>query len=525
MRCIIISEQLCYNNIDKFNKEDSQPMSFINELQTSTNKTARTENGAVSNTSTLDPVLDFFSKAGAMRGREVEAFSLFQKAFDAHPQNAIRVLFYLRDIRGGQGERSVFSYILDQLDEDFVAKIAHYIPEYGRWDEVPLNDATAEIISHQLSEDFKHMEEGLSISLLAKWMPSENAGKASFKDARKLAKLLGWVGNPIEIKTVGVDENGGEVETIKRIPNLAPYRRNVVKLRKYYENFLEHLMSEKRWGEIDYSKLPSQAHKKHVKAFFRNDETRYKAYLDSVTKGEAKINAGTLFAYQLYDMVAGYRATDDEKKAANPLWANLPDYTRGQNALVLADVSGSMAGFPMSVSVSLALYFAERNEGQFKDYFMTFTSQSRLQKISGDTLEAKMRSIETANWDMGTNLQSAFDAILKAARDGNATPDEMPSTLYIISDMQFDEATARNDKTNFEVIAEKFKTAGYELPHVVFWNCSAYGKDSPATVYDERVTLISGSNQSAFQYAVEGKTPMQSMLDILNSDRYAGIVI
>lgn len=500
-------------------------MSFLNELQANTNRASFTENGALSNTSTLNPVLDFFSKAGAMRGRETEAFKLFQKAFDADPQNAIRVLFYLRDIRGGQGERSVFRYVLDQLDEDFVNKIAHYIPEYGRWDEVPINDTTAKMIREQLEEDLKNMKEGKSISLLAKWLPSENAGKASFKNARKLAKLLGWVGNPIEARTVEEGNMGGEVETIKKIPNLAPYRRNVVKLRKYYDNFLEHLMSEKRWGEIDYSTLPSQAHKKHVKAFFRNDETRYRAYLESVKKGEAKINSGTLFAYQLYDMVNNYHASADEKKAADALWANLPDYTRGQNALVLADVSGSMSGFPISVSVSLALYFAERNEGQFKDYFMTFTQESRLQKISGTTLEAKMRSIETAVWHMSTNLQCAFDAILKAAIDGKASRDEMPSTLYIISDMQFDVATSSNDKTNLEVMAEKFKAAGYELPHVVFWNCNAYGNDSPATVFDDRVTLISGSNQSAFQYVVEGKTPMQSMLDILESERYNKIVL
>jgi hypothetical protein len=489
---------------------------FINELHTNTNKTARTANGALSNTSTLNPVLDFFSKAGAMRGREAEAFTLFQKAFDADPQSTIRCLFYLRDIRGGQGERSVFRYILNQLDEDFVNKIAKYIPEYGRWDDVPINDVTAEMIIKQLQEDFSSMEAGESVSLLAKWMPSENAGKESLKNARKLARLLGWVGKPTEV--AGEDGKG------VLIPNLAPYRRNVVKLRKYI-TLLEQQMSAKEWDKIDFSKLPSQAHKKHVKAFLRHQEDRYRKYLDSVNKGEAKINSGTLFAYQLYDMVNGYNVSADEVKAADTLWANLPDYTQGQNALVLADVSGSMTGFPMSVSVSLALYFAERNKGVFNGYFMTFTSQSRLQKITGDTLSAKMRSIERADWHGSTNIQSAFDAILKAAVDAKATPDEMPSTLYIISDMQFNSATSSNSETNFETAQRKFKEAGYELPHVVFWNCSAWGNDAPATMYDDRVTLISGSNQSTFQFVVEGKTPMESMLDILNSERYSKIVL
>lgn len=494
-------------------------MSFIDELHTNTNKASFTANGALTNTSTLDPVLDFFSRAGAMRGREAEAFRLFQKAFDADPQSAIRVLFYLRDIRGGQGERSVFNYVLKQLDEDFVStKLAQYIPEYGRWDEVPLNAHTVEsLISKQLNEDWANMEAGKPISLLAKWLPSEKSGKTSRALARKVAVLLGWVGGSIETK-----KDGGYSVLV---PNLAPYRRNISALRKHYDNFLEHLMTEKRWSEIDYSKLPSQAHKKHVKAFLRNDETRYRAYLSSVQKGEAKINSGTLFTYQLYDMVNAYDATADTVKAADALWKNLPDYTKGQNALVLADVSGSMSGFPMSVSVSLALYFAERNEGPFKDYFMTFTDRSRLQKIQGTTLSAKMQSIESAEWGGSTSLQSAFDEILRAALASKAKQEEMPSTLYIISDMQFNSATRTNDKTNLEVMADKYRAAGYEMPHVVFWNANAYVQESPATIHDGRVTLISGANQSTFQYAVEGKTPLQSMLDIINSERYNKIVL
>lgn len=516
-RILVLYNYIWYNINTRFIKRIANPMSFINELHTSTNKASFTANGALTNTSTLNPVLDFFSKAGAMRGRESEAFNLFQKAFDADPQSAIRCLFYLRDIRGGQGERSVFRYILERLDEDFVNKIAHYIPEYGRWDEVPINEFTVEnIISKQLNEDFENMEAGKSISLLAKWLPSEKSSKKSAEQARKVAQLLGWVGKPIEIK----HENG----TSTMVPNLAPYRRNISKLRKYIK-LLEQQMSAKQWGEIEYDKIPSQAHKKHVKAFYRHSEERYREYLEAVEKGEKKINSGTLFAYQLYDMVNNYGATSEDIKAADALWANLPDYTRGENALVLADVSGSMSGFPMSVSVSLALYFAERNEGPFKDYFLTFTSKSRLQKISGTTLSARMRSIERAEWGMSTSLKSAFDAILKAALASGATESEMPKTLYIISDMQFDQACDDNSKTNLEAMAEEYKDAGYDLPHVVFWNANAWGNDSPATMYDDRVTLISGANQSAFQYAVEGKTPMESMLDILNSDRYNKIVV
>jgi hypothetical protein len=179
----------------------------------------------------------------------------------------------------------------------------------------------------------------------------------------------------------------------------------------------------------------------------------------------------------------------------------------------------------MSISVSLALYFAEHNKGAFHNYFMTFSDDSQLVEVQGKTLAQKLRFIENADWEMSTNLQAAFDAILEAAIKGNAEPEELPSTLYIISDMQFNQCVEDSNSTNLEVAKRKFAEAGYQLPHVVFWNVNAYGTDSPATVYDENTTLISGSSQNTFRYALEGKTPLESMNDILNSDWYAQITL
>lgn len=478
-------------------------MSFLTELEKNTNKQSYTANGAISNTSTLNPLLDFFSKAGAMRGREAEAVSLFKKAYTSDPTNAVRCLFYLRDIRGGQGERSVFRAILDTLDDETMLKLTRWIPLYGRWDEVPVNTATAPKLLEAFQKDEQLMKEGKPVSLLAKWLPSENTSS-----------------NKTHKKAITLHRSWG----IKA----SQYRKRVVALRKYIK-LLEQKMSAKEWAEIQYDKLPSQAHRKHIKAFKRNDNTRYEEYLGKVEKGEAKINTSTLFSYEVYNLLENDHSGSN-LQTANAMWKNLPDYTKGQNALVAADVSGSMTWGsasvkPISVAVSLALYFAERNEGIFKDYFLTFSDRSKLQKVYGSNLKEKMDSIERADWAGSTNIQSAFDAILNAAISAKATADELPKVLYIISDMQFNQATYSNDETNFEVAQRKFKDAGYELPHVVFWNVNATGNDAPATMYDDRVTLISGSNQSTFQYVVAGKTPVESMLDILNSERYNGIVL
>lgn len=477
-------------------------MDFLNELKKTTNYT-RTENGALTNKSSLNPVLDFFSLAGAMRGREKEAVTLFERAYSADNELTIRALFYLRDVRGGQGERSIFRACLTRLFEidpevaDFVVK---YIPEYGRWDDLPLSEAGIALIEEQLAKDLEAYEKGEPVSLLAKWLPSENASSTKSKTvARRLAKEL-------ELKP-------------------PQYRRTLSKLRERI-SLLEQRMSARAWSTIDYGKLPSQAGRKHVKAFKRHDEERYNEFLTAVEKGEKTMNASTLYTYEVFDTISR------DEKAANAMWKSLPDFTNGKNALVVADVSGSMSGRPMSISVSLALYFAERNKGAFNGYFLTFSDDSRLQAVTGNSLMDKLRSIKSADWGTSTNLMSAFRAILDAAERSGAPKEEMPSTLYIISDMEFNQADGgggygygRRERTNFEEAKRMFRAAGYELPHIVFWNVDARDMQAPALAGDGNVTLISGSSQSTFRYAVEGKTPEESMRDILESERYAQITL
>ena len=470
-------------------------MSYLDALKKS-NNVGVTENGAKSNKSTLDPVLDFFSKAGAMRDNPAGAVELFARAYAKDPLAAVRALFYLRDVRGGQGERFIFRACFTTLAVQNQALVEHlnsFVPEYGRWDDIVVTPQSAAWMKAQIEADEQDMAEGKQVSLLAKWLPSENASSKNTKQAARVIATL-FDMTPTE------------------------YRKRIVALRKHIQ-LLEQKMSTKAWGEIDYSKLPSQAHRKHIKAFKRNDESRYNSFLEAVEKGEATLNADTLFTYEVFD------AIDSDEKAANAMWKSLPDYTDGKNALVVADVSGSMSGRPMSISVSLALYFAEHNKGAFANHFMTFSDDSQLVEVLGNTLADKLRFIENAEWEMSTNLQSAFDSILEAAVKANAEPEELPSTLYIISDMQFNACVEDGNATNLEVAKAKFAEHGYKLPHVVFWNVNAYGTDSPATIHDENTTLISGSSASTFRYALEGKTPLESMHDILNSERYAPITL
>lgn len=480
-------------------------MSFINELEKGTNHYVLTENGAITNASALDANLDYFALAGAMRKRVGDTRDLFSKAFSSNKLTALRTLFYIRDIRGGQGERDVFRAgleAIEKLDRSLAMRIVEndWIGEYGRYDDLftfktpEVMQAIVDFIDKRLTADEAAMKEGKSVSLLAKWLPSENT---SSKESVKLARLI--------TTNLGVKPS--------------QYRKRIVALRKYIK-LLEQQMSSNEWAEINYSKLPSQAGRKHVKAFMRHDEKRYRDFLGKVQKGEAKINTGTLFTYEIYDMVQS-----GSEETADAMWKNLPDYTRGSNALVMADVSGSMTGRPMSVSVSLALYFAERNQGPFKDYYMTFSGTPVLTKVVGNTIEEKFRFVERHNVGYNTDLAKAFDAILNAAIKSGAKGDDMPRILYIISDMEFDDQMSNCGETNFETAQRKFKEAGLELPHVVFWNVDARQNQAPATKFDNRVTLLSGCNQSTFKYAVEGKTPVEFMNEVVNGERYSKITL
>lgn len=462
---------------------------FLKSLYDETSM-GRTENDAVTFIRSGSPLLDFFAQAGSMRKNINKALDLFKKAFAEDREKAVKILFYLRDIRGGQGERDLFRTCLEWLGttyRDVFEKIARHIPEYGRWDDMFFDNGHCFfLIEKQLKSDNISNKP----SLLAKWLPTMNASSKTTKaKARFMAGRLGMT----------------EVE----------YRSIIRDIRKKIK-IVESQMSAQKWDEINYSSVPSQASRIYKNAFKKHDEDRYNKFIEKAEKGEVKINAKTLYPYQIYKSVQ-----NNYSQALEALWNQLPDYTQGKNALVVADTSGSMEGDPMSVSVSLALYFAERNKGQFQNYFISFSAQPKLHLIQGETLMDRMNSIELGDV-ANTNLQAVFNLILNTALKNNTPAEELPSTIYIISDMEFDACC--NGRTNFDAIKEKYKEAGYQIPNIVFWNVDARsGNNLPVQKDEYGVSMVSGLSPVAFKMAVENKTPEMVMFDVINSERYSPI--
>lgn len=504
---------------------------FAKELKKEANKT-KTFNGAETNASTQSAVLDLYAMGGSLRSRdESEIENLVLMAAQEDLSLAMKALFYLRDVRGGQGERRTFRVGMKALAKEFpdaVRKNIANIQEFGRFDDlVDLLDTSMssdiiKLIRIQLDLDIKSE----APSLLGKWLPSENTSSHA---TRKLAKRL---------------RSG-----LKMSPK--SYRKMLSSLRTKI-NIVEKMMCEKRFSEIKYSAVPSNAMLKLRKAFSKRDGERFGAYLQEVKSGDQKIHSGTLFPYDIVRAVMqesdiDWTVRDPSKvKSADSLelqWQSLPNYMKGGNTLVIADTSGSMfnSGYyrgrtnqvrPIDVAVSLALYTSERNTGPYKDIFMVFNDEASVAEIKGANLAQRIADVvRRQNWGGSTNIQAAFNKILDIAVSKNLDQEDLPKTLIIVSDMEFNACTrfGRKAATNFEEAKKKFAEHGYTLPEVVFWNVNSVQNNLPAKKDDKDVFLVSGASPSILEAVLDSekrsRTPYELMLEVLNAERYSVITV
>lgn len=509
-------------------------MSAVRQTLNNEYNVSITENGAVGYRTTGKEVLDLnFAIASLRKMTDAEVAKRFRKAFCEDQVLAMKWLFYARDARQGCGERRLFRVVLADLvksNPEMVIPVINLIPEYGRYDDLwcLLDDKEAanviyKIVDNQLNQDWKNMTAKKPISLIAKWMPSINASSAKTKEyGKKLCKALKMT----------------ERE----------YRKALSKLRKYLD-VVEVKMSDKNWSEIKYEAVPSRANLIYNSAFLRNDEARRREYLSQLEKGETKINASTLFPH---DIVHKYMSGDmwsSRLKAKDAtieaLWKALPDTVKGcGNTIVVADGSGSMTTTvdnnsrvtALEVANALAIYFAERSSGQFKDKYITFSERPQFVDFSKcNTLHAKLQKALTHNEVANTNIEKVFDLILTSAINNHMHQEDLPKNILIISDMEFDSCATCNSynrysyrnrisQTLFDTIAQKYARAGYKMPRLVFWNVNSRTGTIPVKENDLGVALVSGFSVNVAKMVMSGKTdPFECLLETLNSERYAPV--
>lgn len=463
---------------------------FLEALST---KNARTANGAITNSTSLNKCLDFFSIAGNPR----ENVSSFEAAFGEDQQLAMRILFWSRDCRGGAGARKNFITVMKKLQSErpaIFSKVFKFVPEFGYWKDVYHFEPTPEVvrfIADTLLDEKDH-------SLCAKYCPRKGVW---FYHLRKAFEMT-----PAE------------------------FRHMIVAKTQVVEN----LMCANKWDSIQYKEVPSVAGLRYKNAFIKHDNDRYNQYIQSVLKGETKINSSVLYPNDLYHnyMYQSIGATSAD--AVKAMWDNLPNFMESckDRILPVCDVSGSMSGTPMEVSVALGCYISERNEGPFKDAFITFSERPQLQILSGDII-SRFNQLRRADWGRNTNLQAVFDLILRRAQETHMAQELMPTKILIISDMHFDMAIGSaygwyghsQEPTNFEAIKAKYAVAGYKMPGLLFWNVNGDAGNIPVTMRDQNVGLVSGYSPSILKSVLQAKvlSPIELMLNTVNTERYSVI--
>jgi hypothetical protein len=460
---------------------------LVNALKASPSQnTARTANGALTNKSSLSHLIDLFFIAAASRGKDLSA--QFALAYAEDEYLALRLIQWLRDAREGAGERQQFRNLFGWLirnHKDAALAVLTKVPELGRWDDVLIGLRTpieAEVIDL--------IREGLDKQngLLAKWLPRKG------ENAVLLRQRLGL--------------------TPKQ------YRKTIVNL----SNTVEQAMCAGKWDEIKYNQVPSVAFARYKRAFTKRSPEKFQNFVKKVQAGEAKINAASVFPY---DIIRSLRNSSSkiERDAANEQWKALPDFLNGtdERLLVVADVSGSMSSrvsgtvTAMDVCISLALYVSQRLEGPFKDAFITFSAQPTLQVVSG-TLENRIAQMERAHWDMNTDIQKVFELVLSTAKRNKLPDSAMPTKIVIVSDMEFD-ACARGNISN---LRNMFTEAGYTLPQLVFWNVNGRVGNIPTTMHQSGTALISGFSPAIAKSVLGAQlmTPESVMLKTLMNPRY-----
>ena len=465
-------------------------MNFIDALQS---EDAYTENGMVTNSSTLNECVNLFFTIGAMRKQDKERLiSTFSKAFNENPLAALKILFWVRDVRGGAGERQIFRDIIKYLVENHpnvVQKNIQAIPYFGRWDDLSV------LFGTELEAEATRMfVSGLIVEngLCAKWIPRK-----------------------------GVIFNA-----IRKSLNTTP--KNLRKLLVGVSNTVEQKMCANQWTEIEYSKTPSLAMGRYTKAFAKHDKEGFNEYLEKLKKGETKVNAGAVYPYDIVQTMK-----QGSWELANEQWKSLPNFMEGttERILPVVDVSGSMGSIVsgsiscLDVAVSLGLYISERNEGVFKDSFITFSERPQLEKVSG-ALKERYDQMIAADWGMSTNLESVFELILNQAIKHSVSPEDMPSKILIMSDMEFNQASIHSESA-IQMIRRMYDESGYSLQQVIFWNIQSRNKNFPVRHNESGTALISGLSPSIVKSVLGGKemTPVSIMNETINSERYSIIEI
>jgi len=480
----------------------------VENVVTENEVTATTANGAPSLATSGDALVNLFYKA--VRGINDDAlFALADEAAKESMLNTLKIIAYVRDIRGGKGERDLGRALYQWLQQDpvreqhLIQNMWLYLDTYGRYDDMmylpPSSKAYKEyirLIGNQLKADLQKGDNE-SVSLVAKWIPSESSA---------LNKRTNFTYRLARSMKIGMPE--------LRKKYLTPLRTKI--------GLLEQKMCAGDWPAVNYEVLPSQALNRHTEAFKRNDSDKYMEYLEALKNKTAKVNVSALHPHEVVKKYMTNSSNIDELAEAQ--WQEILKNLPASDAVVLSDVSSSMLsgkGLPMLVSITLGILLSSIcTNPDFKRKVLTFESQPKFVQLSGESLAKDVTTLRYAPWGGSTNICAAFDALLAC---NSAEP---VSRLIIVSDMQFNQADSVYNETTYEAMKRKFEDANKTLPHVIFWNVNGEYNDFQTLASVPGVSMVSGFSVDILDAILHNDsiTPYSTMMRVLNRERYSKIL-
>ncbi|KAG0197639.1 hypothetical protein BGX28_008861 [Mortierella sp. GBA30] len=583
-----------------------------------------TENGAPTYASSGDARLDFFFEV--LKGTEMESIqALVRRSWEAYPLDTLRLIFQLRSILHGKGERTEFYVCMDFLRKEHPQTLLYnlrFIPDHGYWkdllnwmvfetretpcdytltsrqakqttvrpgtcrpnrrrsvskvaggertdasvnsrkkDKKPrteeerrrvIEDAeqrnrelsalarserlekskvrlerakavfeenalyralhleVARLFANALARDKARMQQGRPISLVAKWCPSLN----QLHDSHTLiASTIAQILFPDRLPE---ESQASYVNRVRQ----SLRREYYVPLRKATP-VIETMMTARQWDEIEYNRVPAIAMQNNKAHFEAHDKERFAEYLESIAKGESTIAAQALKPHQLVTEATQLLDRDPDDLGVKTMEAQWKSYVDKlaqtgtmDSAMAICDVSGSMSGEPMEVAIALSLLLAQLCRPPFNQLVLTFSESPEVHRIPEGSLREKVESLRCMNWGMSTDLVKAFEHILALAVENRVVQEDMVKTLFVFSDMEFNQAVRGGNVgsgsveafPNYTVIKARYAQAGYRMPHVVFWKLRGSSRgNKPVTARQTGVSMVSGFSGILLKVFLDGE--------------------
>lgn len=374
---------------------------------------------------------------------------------------------FIRDPRNGLGRRDLGRVLMHasncSIDE---------IVKAGRVDDLFIADAKSRqyLISCEILDWLKtEIENGNE--LVKKWMPRYHSKHMLF--ARRIAKYWGMT----------KQEYGHFIKC---------------------DSTVESKLSDKRVDDIVFDHLPSLALLKYYKRFENGDDTkeRFAEYLESVKKGERKMNVSVTNVYDIYRK----RHTID----ADLFFSNMKKIQ--MSVLPIVDTSGSMVDDSDSIGKALAIgHYLAKCSTYAPDRVVAFSANPFLLKLGENNFLPGDGRYTHSRWQNIDMLASLYNREIDSMKTGEFSNtdfgkvmklmkelDEYPDYIVVLSDMEFDQGS-NTSKTELEML---WRVNGCNTK-IVWWNLNPRNITVPEMDHMGNI-YMSGYNPMLLDYLESG---------------------